>query len=138
MVTTTAIGPRPRRVEPTPEPLIDASLRRGMTAMALVGGVLGAVGAGVWGVKTGVSIAIGTLVAIANLLVLARVIRALLVDRSGGWLFVGFAKMGALFAGVGWLFHANVVGALPFVVGYASLPLGLVLAQTPLPPDDAL
>ena len=124
-------------MDPSSEPLIDASLRRGITAMALVGGVLGVPAALVWNAKTGVSIAIGTLVAILNLLVLARVIRALLVDRSGAWLGVGFLKMGALFAGVGWLFHANVVGALPFVVGYASLPIGLVLAQTPLPPDDA-
>ena len=124
-------------MEPALEPLIDASLRRGMTSMALVGGALAAIGFAVWNVRTATSIGIGTLVAILNLLVLARVIRALLVDRSGAWLFVGFAKMGALFAGVGWLFHANVVGALPFVVGYASLPIGLVFAQKPLPPDDA-
>lgn len=113
-------------------PVLDKSLRRGLASIALAGGSI-AVGGGIfWGPRVAISIVIGTAVACLNLVVIARVIRELLGEGSRFWLLVGLVKMAALFGGVGWLFHANVVGALPFVVGYASLPLGLVFAQAPV------
>ena len=134
-------------MQPVPDPgpngstsalALDDAIRRALRFVGASGAGLAVLGAMIWGVRGALSVGVGSVVAVLNLIVLAWVGRALVDNRSRGWLVIALLKMGALFGGVGWLFHRDVVGALPFVVGYASLMVGIFLAQitTPPPPDE--
>lgn len=134
-------------MQPVPDPgpngspsalALDDAIRRALRFVGASGAGLSVLGAMIWGVRGALSVGVGSVVAVLNLIVLAWVGRALVDNRSRGWLVIALLKMGALFGGVGWLFHRDVVGALPFVVGYASLMVGIFLAQitTPPPPDE--
>jgi hypothetical protein len=113
-----------------PEPLAPAIVAGliavGAVAVVLSLGALVFVG---WGPSLGV--AIGGLVAVSNLWVLAHIGRGVL---SGGprrrmWALAGAAKFLALVAGAWFLLQTGLVSGLALAAGYASLPVGLTLAS---------
>jgi hypothetical protein len=121
---------------PSERRALDETLRRAMVATALTGVAFALAAAGLgWGP---VSVLGGSLVAVANLFSIALIVRALL-GRQGkpwGWALVGVVKMVGLFGLVAWLLRHEIVRAIPFALGYASLPVGLTLAALFAPPYD--
>ncbi|HTM45136.1 MAG TPA: hypothetical protein VL137_09295 [Polyangiaceae bacterium] len=75
--------------------------------------------------------AVGAVVAVVQLLAVAYWVRSAL--GPGGnvlWrVLFSLLKLAVLFGGLGWLILAKVVPAVPFLFGYAALPLGIVVAQ---------
>jgi hypothetical protein len=114
---------------------LDETLRRGMVATALTGVAFSLVAAGFgWGAF---GVLVGSLVAVANLYAIAIIVRALLGrGRPAGWALLGLIKMAGLFGVVAWLLRHEIVRAIPFALGYASLPVGLTLAALFAPPYD--
>ncbi len=120
-----------------PAQAVDGVLRRALAAMGVSGALLVVSGGAVFGARTGAGVALGVLVAAANLVAFAYVGQALLGGRGAGWALVGLLKMLALFVVAFALFRAGLAGVLPFVVGYASLPIGVTLAQFSSPATGA-
>jgi hypothetical protein len=118
-----------------PGPVLDAPLRRALVAVAIAGVCMALPAGGIFGAKTALSVMVGAIVAGLNLVVFAWIVRAILGSGGRGWGIVAALKLFALFGGLFWLFRENVVGALPFVLGYGALPIGISVAQlmTPAP-----
>jgi hypothetical protein len=120
---------------------LDGSLQRALRMVAVAGVCLTLPAGAIWGWRAALGAGLGAAVAVANLFVVARAVGSLLGSgTSQGWAVVGLLKMLALFGGFWWLMQSGVVEALPFVVGYGALPLGITLAQvlTPaVPPATA-
>lgn len=112
---------------------------------ALVG--VGMAGAGMaigafalYGGKAAGSAAFGTLLALANLYVLGRVIRAMLPEREGAepngkkgsaaaWGVFAMLKVFGLFGLLLVAVNTGWVTPLGFLAGYGALPIGIVMAQ---------
>jgi len=84
-----------------------------------------------YGARAAGSVAVGGGAAVVNLYVIARVVRGLVriapEHGSAGWSGVAMLKLLALFGGVSLLLVSRTVDPIPFVVGYAALPIGLVI-----------
>ena len=119
-------------------------------AAAIFGAVFALGALGMYGTRTACSVLVGAAIAIANLVTMRAIIRALVdlpmepsegegdgaeqdradhkkTGRRGGlaWgLFAGF-KMLILFGGVWILLTRQLVDPMPLVVGYGVLPLGI-------------
>lgn len=117
-------------------------------AAALLGGAFTLVAFGLYGPRTACSVLVGAAIAIANLVTMRAIIRALVnvpMDPDDGdeagqdgadhkktgrragvaWgLFAGL-KMLILFGGVWILLTRQLVDPMPLVVGYGVLPLGI-------------
>jgi ATP synthase I chain len=110
-------------------------------AAAILGGVFALVALGTYGTRAACSVLVGACIAVANLLTMRAIIRALVRapekpetpsedKKPEGWgsiawgLFAGF-KILILFGGVWILLTRNVVDPMPLVVGYGVLPLGI-------------
>jgi hypothetical protein len=113
-------------------------------AAAILGGVFALVALGTYGTRAACSVLVGAGIAVANLLTMRAIIRALVRapekseksenpsedKKPAGWgsiawgLFAGF-KILILFGGVWILLTRNVVDPMPLVVGYGVLPLGI-------------
>lgn len=124
-----------------------------VTLATICAGVLGAVFAVValttYDVRTAASVAIGAVIAVANLLTMRAIVRALLVEpdeenrekdapakdeadhrgagRRGGaaWGVFALLKIFLLFGGIWILLTKKLVDPIPLVVGYGVLPLGI-------------
>jgi hypothetical protein len=121
------------------------------TVCAAVVGAIFTVGAFfVGGGRTALSVAVGALIAVANLLFLRAIVRALVQapeepekkdgeepgpdpdhqreGRRGGaaWGVFAILKIFLLFGGIFVLLTKGVVDPIPLVVGYGALPLGIV------------
>jgi hypothetical protein len=110
-----------------PDPRIQTSV----IAVAVIGAIF-AIGAfALFGVRIGVSVTVGALVATANLYALGRIIGAFTGDKPGGaaWKIFGLVKILFLFGGVWLLLTKGVVDPIPFVVGLGSLPIGISLGS---------
>jgi len=119
-------------------------------AAALLGGVFALVALSLYGTRTALSVLIGAAIAVANLVTMRAIIRALVQippepggsddgtsgqDRPdhgrkgqrGGmaWGIFAALKMLILFGGVWILLTRQVVDPMPLVVGYGVLPLGI-------------
>ncbi|MCC6645402.1 MAG: hypothetical protein IT374_07525 [Polyangiaceae bacterium] len=112
-----------------PLPSLTVTLRRTLGFIAASGGVATAAAAWLGGGRAALSVAAGVVAASVNLVVLAWIVRSMLEARRLGWVLVATLKMGALFVGVGFLLQRDVVGALPFLVGFGSLVAGITLAE---------
>ncbi len=110
-------------------PLFDRSLRRNLATMAAVGLVLAAITAVAMSVRDGLGVLVGVVVACSNLVAFAWVGRRMLAAGGTAALLVLPLKLFGLFAFVGLCLEADIVRALPFAFGYASLPLGLTIAS---------
>ena len=109
-------------------PESSSTLKSTVTTMLIVGGllVLGAVfaaRASALAVATGVAVAVVHLLAVAY-----SVTRALSGARlSIPWVLASLLKLLVLFACLAWLAHSRLLPLLPFLLGYATLPLGILL-----------
>ena len=114
---------------------------RMLTALAGVAsfGVLFTLGAAIVGDGwTVLSVAIGAIIAAANLFVLAQIVAAMVAatageekqgSTAGVWGIFAVVKMLVLF-GVTWLLMTKgVVAPIPLVVGYGSLPIGIAIGS---------
>jgi hypothetical protein len=112
-------------------------MRRSIVAVALAGGALSLAALLFFGIATAFSVAVGAVIAAANLWALARIIGALLpADAPGareqskaGWGLVAMLKMLGLVAGVWLLMRHGVVSPLPMLVGFGSLPIGIAIGS---------
>jgi hypothetical protein len=110
------------------------------TRTAIVGvaafGALFVIGAGCgWGLRAAISVAVGVLIAVANLYGLARILGALLGARAGEdpnagiWGVLAVVKVVGLFGGVWLLMTSHLVDPVGLVVGWGSLPIGIAIAS---------
>jgi len=131
----------PRGAPPVMDPRMVASLR----AVAGAAAFFALLALLRYGPSTAASVAAGGGAAVANLYVIARIVRGLVRGApergSAGWSGVAMLKLLALFGGVSLLLVSRTVDPIPFLVGYAALPVGLVLGslwsdQRDPPSDD--
>jgi hypothetical protein len=113
----------------TPNP-DDNALGRTLWAVAVVGGTASAVAALVAGARPMAGVAVGAAVALANLWVIARLVRGFLSGTAKApWGFVAVTKFSLLIVGLWLLLRAGIVDLLPLVIGYGALPLGIFASQ---------
>jgi hypothetical protein len=131
----------PHNASPPPRRL-DARLRASLVAVALTGATFALVALAFFGPSAGLSVAVGAGLATVNLWTLARIVAALLPDEAGGptggargasgavaWALLGIVKMFALFAVVWLLVRHEVVSAVPMLVGFGALPIGIAIGS---------
>ncbi len=116
---------------------------------AVLGAVFALVALTTYDVRTAASVAAGAVIAVANLLTMRAIIRALIVEpededrekdappkedadhrgtgRRGGaaWGVFALLKIFLLFGGIWILLTRKLVDPIPLVVGYGVLPLGI-------------
>lgn len=83
-------------------------------------------------VQAALGVFVGATLAVANLWVFKRVGHAFLSDKGASramWGVVGALKFVALMVGVGLLLRHDVVQAIPLIVGYGALPVGITLSN---------
>lgn len=107
-----------------------ASVAPALWAIAAVGAVLVA-GCSLLDFTALPSVATGVVLALANLWIIARLVRAFFAPRSAAapWGLVALMKLGALFGGLYALAHFELIELIPLIIGYAAMPVGIVLAQ---------
>ena len=131
--------------ETTEAPQLDPRLKTAIASVITFGAIATAFAALGWGLHPALSTATGAGLAASNLYALARILRALLAPmehaepvageptpaaRRGsvaGWAFLAVAKMSVLFGGIWLLMVRGYVDAIPLLVGYGSLPLGIAV-----------
>lgn len=131
----------------------DSTFGAALLAIALVGGAF-ALGAGaMYGGRSALSVLFGTALALANLYVLGRVIRAMLPTSeaadppsaesgavptpeapakrgsAAAWGIFAVLKVLVLFGLVFVSVNSGWVSLLGFLLGYGALPIGIVMAQ---------
>lgn len=113
-------------------------MRAAIVTVFVCGLCLGVAGFAVAGVRAGLGVVLGGLIATANLWVFARVGHAF-VAREGHaapWAVLALLKMALLFGGVWLILKAEVVPVLSLLAGYTALPVGITVASLfgPRPP----
>lgn len=114
----------------------DDDILRSAFAAALLGAAfaLGALGA--YGARAAWSVLVGTGIAVANLLAMRVILRALVKVPAEGepspspgkslvWGLLAVLKILLFFGGVWFLLTRRLVDPMPLVVGYGTLPLGI-------------
>ncbi|MEZ4293586.1 MAG: ATP synthase subunit I [Polyangiaceae bacterium] len=119
----------------------DGTLRAAVIYVAVTGVVLSLGAMGFEGVRFGLGVLAGGAIAVANLIVLARIVQAFLT-KSGNtapWAIIAVLKLVFLLGGVWLILKSGVVSGLALVIGYMALPVGIVIASLfgPKPPEDA-
>lgn len=117
-------------------PLADR-IRSALRAVAVSGAVLSVGALALYGLRTGLSVALGAALATANLWALARIVSAFFPgDADGaraqsraGWALLAVLKMAGLFVVVWLLFASGFVAPLAMLVGYGSLPIGIAIGS---------
>ncbi len=115
---------------------LDPRARTAIVGVAVIGVLLAIGGAAGWGLRAGVSVEVGSLIAVANLYGLSRIVGGVLGGRAreegdpnaGIWGLLAILKVVGLFGGVWLLLGARLVDPFGFVVGWGALPLGITLA----------
>lgn len=85
-----------------------------------------------WDGRTALGVLVGGVLAVVNLWVFKRVGQAYLAEKGASrakWGLIGAFKFVALVVGVGLLVRHDVVGAIPLLVGYGALPVGIPLSN---------
>lgn len=112
---------------------LDPRLKTAMYAVLAVGGLFALVGGTKFGVHTGLSVAVGSAAAAANLYALAKIIRALVTPgasrSAAAWTIAFILKLFFLFGGFWLLLSWGVVSALPLAIGYGTLPIGIAIGS---------
>lgn len=111
------------------EPRNDRTIRSVVLVVVATGALIAALGFLGSGRRFAVSAAIGTLVAVLNFVVLARVGRAFTEEGANPavWSLVYLFKILALFGGVFLLLRAESLSLLGVLAGLSSLVPGIVL-----------
>jgi ATP synthase I chain len=122
-----------------PTGLGDAPMRAAVVSVFACGLCFAVIGLAVFGVRAGLGVLIGGVIATVNLVVFARVVQAFLSRRgnTAPWGVVAVLKMVLLFGGVWLVLSSGLVSAFSLAAGYAALPFGVTLASLfgPAPPE---
>lgn len=81
-----------------------------------------------WDLRAGAGVLVGSLLAVGNLWVFKRLGHAFLSGTGSSramWGLLGVFKFVALMVGVGLLLRHGIVDAIPLIVGYTALPVGI-------------
>lgn len=107
----------------------DAGLAAAQRAVVLVGAACALGFGAAFGFHFGLGVAVGALVAAANLWAVSRVVRAFLSGASPlPWTLLSLFKLCALFGGMYLMLRAGLP-VLPLVIGLGALPVGITAAQ---------
>ena len=128
----------------TPEKTERDDIKTSVKAAAVLGAIFTLAAFGTHDAKTGFSVAVGSAVAVANLLTMRAIVRALIrapeeeaepddgkdhraAGKRGGaaWGVFALLKIFLLFGGIWILLSKGLVAPIPLVVGYGVLPLGI-------------
>ncbi|MBI4704213.1 MAG: ATP synthase subunit I [Deltaproteobacteria bacterium] len=108
----------------------EETVRRAIAFVAASGALLALGAVALYGTRAALGVAIGGVLAAANLWLLARMARAVVLGTRHRrlWLLAGFAKLAALLAVIWLLMRSGVVGGLALAIGYGALPLGITVS----------
>jgi hypothetical protein len=74
-------------------------------------------------------VVVGSGIAVFNLWALGRIVRAFMNGAGLPWVLLAALKLVGLLAIIGLVLRFEIAAVVPLAIGYASLPLGIVLAQ---------
>jgi hypothetical protein len=118
----------------------DKSMRSAVISVFVIGLCFGIAGFALAGVRTGLGVTLGGLMAGLNLLVFAKVGDAFVSRRGNAapWGVVALLKMGLLFGGVYLILKNGYFSPLALIAGYAALPVGITVGSLfgPRPPES--
>ena len=119
----------------------DKTLSSAVRMVAATGGVFTVVSMIAANFRFGLGVLAGAIIAVVNLIVLARIVQAFLGKKgnTAPWAIIAVLKLFLLLGGVWLILKSEVVSGLALVIGYMSLPVGAVIASLfgPKPPEDA-
>jgi hypothetical protein len=114
-------------------------MRSAIASVFVTGLCFGIAGFAAAGVRAGLGVTVGGLLATLNILVFARVGEAFVGRRGNAapWGVVAVLKMGFLFGGVWLILKNGYFSPLALIAGYAALPVGITLGSLfgPKPPE---
>lgn len=118
----------------------DGTLKAAIRYVAATAGVFAIAATAVEGLRFGLGVATGGVIAVVNLVVLARIVEAFLTKKgnTAPWAIIAVLKLFFLLGGVWMILKSGVVSGLALVIGYMALPAGAVIASLfgPKPPDE--
>lgn len=108
-----------------------ASLAPALWSVAIAGALVTLMSPTLFGATGIVSVGIGAALAVANLWLVGRTVRAFLGTRGSrpSWGLLAVLKLGAMLLVFGAAVRNDWLEILPLGFGYAALPLGIVLSQ---------
>jgi len=100
-------------------------------SVAIVGALLTLAAPTLLGTGSRLSVAIGVLLAIGNLWAISRTVRGFLYPAGARspWISLAMLKFAVMFLGVLFLVSGGYAKLLPLVIGYAAMPVGIVISQ---------
>jgi len=107
----------------------DDGLRRSLSAVAVTAVVLTVLAPFSFGKATMLGVAIGGALAFSNLWAIALIVRGFLRGAGLPWGAFAALKFGALVFLVWIVMKNGWADMMPFVFGYAALPIGIVVGQ---------
>lgn len=118
----------------------DSALKATFRYVAATAGVFALVALAVEGPRFGLGVLAGGVIAVVNLIVLARIVEAFLTRKgsTAPWAIIAVLKLFFLLGGVWLILKSGVVSGLALVIGYMALPVGAVVASLfgPKPPEE--
>jgi hypothetical protein len=112
-----------------PSPDEESGVRAALWGVALTGAVLTLVSPFVIGTHAILGVALGSAIAVLNLWVLARIVRAFMNGAGLPWVVFAAFKLVGLLALVAVVLKLGLTTVVPLAVGYVALPIGIVFAQ---------
>ena len=108
----------------------DKTLQAAVKTVAATAGVATVVAVVAADLRFGLGVLAGGAIAVANLIVLARIVQAFLGKKgnTAPWAIIAVLKLFLLLGGVWLILRSEVVSGLALVLGYMALPLGAVIA----------
>lgn len=106
----------------------ETGISTALWSVAIVGALLAVVVPFASSSLSPLSVALGALIAVANLWLVVRFVRAFLFPAGARapWVLLALLKLTVLFVGAWFLVRNGSLQVLPLLVGYAALPLGIV------------
>ena len=100
-------------------------------SVAIVGALFTLAAPTLFGSGSRVSVALGALLAMGNLWAISRTVRGFLnpAGARSPWISLAMLKFALMFLGVWFLIRGGYAKLLPLVIGYAAMPVGIVIAQ---------
>jgi hypothetical protein len=125
--------------EPGHDGVGDAPMRAAIMSVFFCGLSFAVLALAFVGARAGLGVALGGLIATANLWVFARVGQAFVAQKghAAPWGVIAVLKMVLLFGGIWLLMKSGLVPWLSLAAGYAALPFGITIASFfgPRPPE---
>lgn len=108
-----------------------SSIATAIRSVAIIGAFLTAGAPTLLGSSSRLSVAVGVVLAVANLWAISRTVRGFLYPAGvrSAWIPLAMLKFAVMFLGILFLVRGGYVHLLPLVIGYAALPLGITISQ---------